>query len=539
MARNVPTKTVKQKNPEFSQDFLKCKYISKKWYNQIMKDIKNILAVINKNHKINDYDEKLLIKAWEFASVAHQSQKRLSGEEYVIHPIETAYILAKLDADTDTIIAGLLHDILEETEFTIDDIKSEFNSDIAHIVDGVTKIGSIQYSGIERYAENLRKMFLAMSKDIRIVIVKFADRLHNLKTLRYHKNPEKRYRIALESLEIYAPIAGRLGMYNIKEQMEDLSFKYVYPIEYKWTLNKFNSKIEEKTTSLNLTKKNIIKLLRQNKIQFSSVYGRKKRLYSLYLKLLKKDKDINKIYDLIALRIIAKNIGDCYSILGLIHNHYQPLNGRVKDYISQKKPNGYQSLHTTIFNENHNPVEIQIRTSQMDKSSEFGIASHWSYEDKTYKNLDVKNLKWIKDLIKFQGKIKDNKDYIKSIKLNTDIFKSRIFVFTPNNDVIDLPEGSTPIDFAYHIHTEIGNKCVSAKINNKIARLDTELKNGDMVEIITDKNRISPNPDWLNFIKTNSAKEKIKDSLAKKSDNKIDKVKKIIKQFRRWRKKKK
>ncbi|HNZ86330.1 MAG TPA: RelA/SpoT family protein [bacterium] len=500
-----------------------------------MRDIKDVLNLLKKNHNISNYNEKLLLKAWEFACVAHQGQKRLSGEEYITHPLETAYTLTKWKMNVDTVIAGLLHDVLEENAFTVDDIKSEFGSDIAQLVEGDTKIGTIKYSGAERYAENLRKMFIAMSKDIRVIIIRFADRLHNLKTLKYHKNQEKRYRIALESLEIYAPIAGRLGMYKIKEELEDLSFKYVYPVEYKWTIKQFKSQIGEKTLSLNQTKKNIIKILKENKVQFHSIYGRQKRLYSLYLKLLKKDKDINKIYDLIALRIIVKDIETCYSTLGIIHNHYQPLNGRVKDYISQKKPNGYQSLHTTVFNETHNPIEIQIRTAEMDNMAEFGIASHWSYEDKTYKNLENQNLDWIKDLVKWQGKIKNNRDYIKSIKLNTDIFKSRIFIFTPKNDVIDLPEGSTPIDFAYHIHTDIGNKCVSVKINNKIAKLDAELKNGDVVEIITDKNRIYPNPDWLNFVKTNTAKEKIKNSSLKEVNTT---TKRIITRLRRWKRRK-
>ena len=504
-----------------------------------MKEIEDIINVIKKSHDINIHDEELLTKAWEFACVAHQSQKRLSGEEYVIHPLETAYTLAKWNMNLNTIIAGLLHDIPEETEFTFDDIKSEFGEDIAHLVEGNTKISRIEYSGVERYAENLRKMFIAMSKDIRIIIIRFADRLHNLKTLRHHKSPEKRYRIALESLEIYAPIAGRLGMYNIKEQLEDLSFQYVYPAEYKWTINQLNSKIEERTISLTKTKKNITKLLRQNKIPFYSVSARKKRLYSLYQKLLRKNKDITKIYDLIAIRIITKTIGDCYSILGLIHNNFQPLNGRVKDYISQKKPNGYQSLHTSIFNEDHTPLEIQIRTQEMDEIAEFGIAAHWKYEQQKDKDIDLKNLEWIKDLVKWQNTIKNNKDYLKSIKLNTDIFNSRIFVFTPNNDVIDLPEGSTPIDFAYHIHTEIGNKCVSAKINNKIVKLNAELKNGDTVEIIIDKNRKLPNPDWLNFVKTNTAKEKIKDALSVHSTTTPERVKKMIKKFKEWRHKKK
>ncbi len=499
-----------------------------------MRDIQDVLNILKKNHNINDSDEKLLMKAWEFACVAHQSQKRLSGEEYIIHPLETAYTLSKWGMDLNTIIAGLLHDVPEESEFTIDDIKTEFGSDIAQLVEGDTKIGTIKYSGVERYAENLRKMFVAMSKDARVIIIRFADRLHNLKTLKYHKNPEKRYRIALESLEIYAPIAGRLGMYSIKEGLEDLSFKYVYPAEYKWVIKQFKSKIGENTISFDKTKSNIIKLLRKNKIDFYSVSGRKKKLYSLYQKLLRKNKDIGKIYDLMALRIITKSVGDCYSILGLIHNNYQPLNGRVKDYISQKKPNGYQSLHTTIFNEDHNPIEIQIRTQDMNKIAEFGIASHWIYEQQRYGYIK-KELDWIKDLIRWQEKIKDNKDYIKSIKLNTDIFKSRIFVFTPKNDVLDLPEGSTPIDFAYHIHTDIGDKCVSAKINNKIVRLDTELKNGDTIDIIIDKNRNTPNPDWLNFVKTNTAKEKIKNSLSKGATKRIEKMKKMITQFKKWR----
>lgn len=502
-----------------------------------MRDIKDVLNIIKKNHSINDSDEKLLMKAWEFACVAHQSQKRLSGEEYITHPLETAYTLSKWGMDLNTIIAGLLHDVPEESEFTIDDIKSEFGSDIAQLVEGDTKIGTIKYSGVERYAENLRKMFIAMSRDIRVIIIRFADRLHNLKTLKYHKNPEKRYRIALESLEIYAPIAGRLGMYSIKEQLEDLSFKYVYPAQHKWIIKQFKSKIGERTISFEKTKSNIIKLLKKNKIDFYSITGRRKKLYSLYQKLLRKNKDISKIYDLIALRIITKSIGDCYSILGLIHNNYQPLNGRVKDYISQKKPNGYQSLHTTIFNEDHNPLEVQIRTQDMNKIAEFGVASHWIYKQQKHGPID-KELDWIKDLIRWQEKIKDNKDYIKSIKLNTDIFNSRIFVFTPKNDVIDLPEGSTPIDFAYHIHTDIGNKCVSAKINNKIAKLDTELKNGDMIEIIIDKNRNNPNPDWINFVKTNTAKDKIKNSLSRGTSKRLEKLKKIITQFKTWRKEK-
>ena len=412
-----------------------------------LKTVEDIIQEIKKNNKTKKGELNIqpIIKAWEFASVAHQSQERLSGEEYIIHPIETAYFLAKMNMDMNTVIAGLLHDIPEETEFTISNIKEEFGQDVAKLVDGVTKISRIKYRGVERYAENLRRMFIAMSKDIRVIIIKFADRIHNLKTLKHHKNEKKQYRIALESLEIYAPIASRLGMYNIKEQMEDLSFPHVYPDQYEWTKKQLDSQIKARAKSLDKTKKKLINLLKQNNINFVDVYGRNKHLYSLYQKLLRKDKNIYEIYDLIALRVITKTSNDCYTVLGLIHNHWQPLNGKVKDYISQPKPNAYQSLHTTIFNEEHQPIEIQIRTPRMEEIAEFGVAAHWRYKEGAKLSADNKNLKWIKDLVKWQKTIKNNKDYLRSIKLNTDIFKSRIFIFTPKNDVINLPERATPL----------------------------------------------------------------------------------------------
>ena len=344
-----------------------------------MHTIEDIIKKVDENNKNEGLkiNTKPLIKAWEFASVVHQNQKRLSGEEYIIHPVETAYTLAKMDMDISTVIAGLLHDVPEETEFSISDIKDEFGAEIAQLVDGVTKIGKIKYRGVKRYAENLRKMFVAMSKDIRVIIIRFADRIHNLKTLHHHPSKEKQYRIALESLEIYAPIASRLGMYKFKEQIEDLSFPFVYPDEYSWTQQKIQNQVKKRTKSLNKIKGDLQSLLNKHNIQHRDIYGRKKHTYSTYKKLLRKDKDIYNIYDLIALRIIARTINDCYSILGIIHNHWQPLNGRVKDYISQSKPNGYQSLHTTIFDENHQPVEIQIRTQRMERIAELGIAAHW------------------------------------------------------------------------------------------------------------------------------------------------------------------
>lgn len=502
-----------------------------------MHTIEDIIKKVKQNNKKEKVKINVqpLIKAWEFASVAHQNQKRLSGEEYIIHPVETAYTLAKMDIDINTVVAGLLHDIPEETEFSITNIKEEFGPEIAKLVDGVTKIGKIKYRGVKRYAENLRKMFVAMSKDIRVIIIRFADRIHNLETLHYHPSKEKQYRIALESLEIYAPIAGRLGMYKFKERIEDLSFPYVYPDEYSWTANKIKNQIESRTKSLNKIKNDLKKILDKNNIEYRDLYGRPKHIYSTYKKLLRKDKDIYNIYDLIALRIIARTINDCYSILGIIHNNWQPLNGRVKDYISQPKPNGYQSLHTTILDENHNPIEIQIRTQRMDRIAEFGIAAHWRYKEGRKIAINKKDFTWIDDLVRWQKRMKNKKNYLKYIKLNTDIFKSRIFVFTPKNDVIDLPENSTAIDFAYHIHTEIGNKCVGVKINDKMSKVDTELKNGDFVEILTDKNRKEPNPDWLNFVKTNTAKDKIRSALLHSKNKKISSFRHdIVKKFNKY-----
>lgn len=497
----------------------------------MIRTIENIIKIYTENNQDIDQEQlskdiALIVRVWEFANIAHKNQKRLSGDDYVTHSLETALTLTKMNLDVVTICAGLLHDVPEESEFTINDIKKEFGEEIAKIVEGDTKIGTIKYRGEERYAENLRKMFMAMSKDVRVILVRFADRIHNLKTLQYHEKEEKRRRIALESLEIYAPIAGRLGMYKIKEQIEDLSFKYVYPEECTWTIKELHSQVIERAKSLKKTKKNLINLLHKNNIDFVRVYGRKKRLYPLYQKLLRKNKDITKIYDLIALRIIAKNPEDCYLILGIIHNNWEPLNGRVKDYIAQPKPNGYQSIHTTVYNESHNLIEIQIRTEDMDKKAEFGIAAHWIYKENKKINLKDKKFAWIKDIIKWQEKIKDNRDYLKNITLGTDLFKTKIFVFTPKNDVIELPEKSTPIDFAYHIHTDIGNKCIGVRINNKMAKLDTQLANGDIVEILVDKKRILPNPEWLNIAQTNTAREKIRHSLSHSGIS-------ILKRFRR------
>ncbi len=452
-------------------------------------------------------DIDLITLAYDYASDAHKGQTRASGEPYIIHPLHTAYNLAKMRLDQTTVIAGLLHDIPEDTNILIEDIDKNFGREVAKLVSGVTKLGHIKYRGLERYAENLRKMFIAMAEDIRVVFIKFADRLHNLETLQYLP-PEKQKRIALESLEIYAPIANRLGMNEIRHQLEDLSFKILSPDEYEWVLSL--KKDPEKVTLKNLekVKKKILKELHENNIKTIAIIGRQKRIYSLYKKLLKKDRDINRIYDLIALRLILPSIADCYKTMGMIHSHWRPVPGRIKDYIAVPKPNGYRSLHTTIFADNGQIVEIQLRTPEMHEQAEYGIAAHWHYKEKGSVKLPPEQLKWINEILKVQKKITNNEEYLKEIKL--DIFSDFIYVFTPKGDVIELPENATPIDFAYRVHTYVGNHCTGAKVNDHIVQLDTSLKSGDVVEIIVDKNRKGPSEDWLNFVKTRSAREHIK-----------------------------
>lgn len=471
--------------------------------------IKDLLKKIKEINPRADLD--LMRLAYDYAQEAHQGKKRLSGEGYIQHPLATAYTLAEWGLDEKIIIAGLLHDVPEDTTKTIKDIEDNFGKEIASLVAGITKLGKIKYRGMQRYLENLRRMFLAMAEDIRIILIKFADRMHNLKTLDALPK-EKQKRIALETLEIYAPIANRLGMGEIKGILEDLSFPYVLPKEYRWLSKEVKKRFRQKEKYLEQVKKTVLRILSKESIKAISIHGRAKHLYSLYNKLLEKDMDFKKIYDLVALRIIVPTVSDCYSALGIIHKHWKPLKGRIKDYIATPKPNGYQSLHTTVFCLEGKVVEFQIRTPAMHEFAEFGIASHWHYSEskkpKSGSRIPVENLSWIQDLVKIQKEIKDKKQYLESIKI--DIFQNRIFVFTPKGDVIDLPEDSTPVDFAYHIHTDIGNKCIGARINEKMESLDTRLRSGDMVEIIIDKNRKRPSTDWLEFIKTHQAREKIR-----------------------------
>ncbi len=458
-------------------------------------------------------DLKILEKAYKFAEEAHQNQKRKNNQDYFKHPLATAQTLAELKLDLATICAGLLHDIPEETSYSLQEIEKEFGKEIGFLVAGVTKLGKLKYRGLERYAENLRKMFVAIAKDIRIILIKFADRLDNLKTLDALAK-EKQFRIAKESLEIYAPIANRLGMGQLRGELEDLSFRYVYPKEYNWVLNLIKSRYEKRKEYIDEIKIEIIKILKEAKIKFLDIHSRVKHFYSLYKKLLSYDKDLDKVYDLVALRIIVSQLEDCYAALGVIHQKWKPLKGRIKDYISQPKPNGYQSLHTTVFGPKGEIFEIQIRTPEMHQKAEFGIASHWYYTESNKRDaLSPIKISWIKEIIDWEKEIKDNEEFLEKLKI--DLFQNRIFVFTPKGDVLNLPEGATPIDFAYHIHSDLGNQCVGALINDKIASLDTLLKNGDMVKILVDKNRKGPSPNWLNFTKSLNVRAKIRHFLSK------------------------
>lgn len=470
-------------------------------------DLKEILVM-----NYSEEDMRVLIKAFHFASEAHRGQKRRTGEDYIYHAIATAYNLAQMKMDMPTIAAGLLHDVPEDTDFSFEDIKRSFGTEIYNLVHGVTKLGTLKYRGMERYAENLRKMFMAMSQDLRVIIIKLADRLHNMETLDGVRE-EKRLRIARETLEIFAPIANRMGMFRIKSRLEDLAFPYVYPDEYKWTMQTTKQRIEAETKYIDKIKKNTQKELAKNSVETIQITARVKTLYSLYKKLLRKGKDVNKIYDLIALRIVVKDIADCYNVLGIIHKKWTPLKGRVKDYIAQPKPNGYRSLHTSVFTDFGKIAEIQIRTKEMDDEAEFGVAAHSQYKEIGILGKRKKHPKWLQNLMEIQKTITDNTEFIKHIK--NDLFKNQIFVFTPDGDVVELPENSTPLDFAYYIHTDIGNKCVGAKANDQMISLDTPLKSGDVVEIIKDKNRKMPNPDWLNIVVTSMAKSKIKAQLKK------------------------
>lgn len=481
--------------------------------------IDQVIEKVKKNNPKADTDQ--LILAFDFANEAHKGQKRKSGEPYIQHSLHTAFLLAQIKADLSTVTAGILHDVPEDTDRTLEEIKKEFGYEIYTLVKGITKLSKIKYRGVERYKENLRKMFLAMANDLRVILIKFCDRLHNLRTLDALPE-EKRLRVAQETLEIYAPIAGLLGIWRLKWQMEEICFRYLYPEEYKKLEYKYEiEKKVERNQYINKIKKILGEKLNKINIEHT-INGRFKHLYSIYKKMQDKNRKFDEIYDVFALRIITDSVENCYKILGIIHTIWKPKPNRIKDYIAVPKPNGYRSLHTTVFGPEGKATEFQIRTQEMDDESHYGIAAHWYYKQKN-KSGQEKKPKWVEEILEAQRAAKDTNEFIDKIKF--DVFQDRIFVFSPKGDVFELPKEATPVDFAYAVHTEIGNKAVGALVNDKIATLDQILKNGDIVEIITEKNKKSPSKDWLKFVKTSRAREKIKQNIRK---NPLDNFKKFI-----------
>ena len=472
-------------------------------------------------------EEQAQIKqAYDFAAAAHAGQKRKSGAPYITHPLATAQRLAEMGIDSQSVAAALLHDVCEDTKHTIEEVRKIFGETIAFLVEGVTKLDKVRYRGNARSAESLRKMFLAIAEDIRIVLIKLVDRLNNMETLEFLP-PEKQKRIALETLEIYAPLAYRLGIGELKGQLEDLAFKYVYPEQHEWLSKTLREHFASRHDYIERLKPIVAQELAKEGITFRDMHARAKHAYSLYRKLLKYDMDVDKVYDLLAIRIIVETIEDCYATLGIVHKFWKPVPGLVKDYISLPKPNGYRSLHTTVFGPEGRTIEFQIRTQEMHDEAENGIAAHWAYAEKkgtqSYAKRDAsfaphKELAWIQQLREWQKDFDKPDEFLEALKI--DFFKNRIFVLTPKGDVIDLPEGATAVDAAYQIHSDIGDTAVGARVNGKMVALDYPLKNREVIEIITQKNK-KPNRDWLAFVKTAGARQKINSFLKKTQEQSL------------------
>ncbi len=492
--------------------------------NERMDEFLRTLLKINPN-----YDSELLKRAYLKAEQIHIGQKRKSGEDYVIHPMAVAVILADLGMDENTLVAGLLHDAVEDTPYTLENMKDEFGEEVALLVDGVTKLGSLVFeSKEERQAENLRKMFLAMSKDIRVLIIKLADRLHNLRTINY-MDQNQIIEKCKETLEIYAPLASRLGIYTMKFELEDIALKELEPETYYDLVKQVNVKKAQREENINTVIENIKTGLDNLGIRYE-IKGRNKHFYSIYKKMKYQDKQLDEIFDLTAIRIIVDTVKDCYAVLGLVHTRWKPIPGRFKDYIAMPKTNRYQSLHTTVIGDDGNPFEIQIRTIEMHKIAEYGIAAHWKYKEGIEEDKEEGKLAWLRQTLEWQQDLNDSKEFMETVKV--DLFSNQVFVFTPKGDVIELPAGSTPLDFAFKIHTAIGAKCVGAKVNGKMVPIDYILKNGEIIEIVTSSNSKGPSIDWLRIVKSNAARNKIRSYLKKenKSDN-IEKGKDMLEKY--------
>ena len=475
--------------------------------------------------KINPkYNAEFVGKAFETGQTLHDGQLRKSGEPYFIHPIEVALILAKLGMDEETIIGGLLHDVVEDTEYTREELVNDFNEDIALLVDGVTKLGSIKFESKEEVqAENFRKLFLAMSKDIRVLIIKLADRLHNMRTIQFMK-PHKIEEKCRETLEIYAPLASRLGISAIKFEYEDIALRFLHPEEFADLQKKVSLRKSQREETINEVIDEIKESLDDMDLNYE-IYGRAKHFYSIYKKMKNQDKQIDEIFDLIAVRVLVDSVKDCYSVLGIVHTMWTPIPGRFKDYIAMPKPNMYQSLHTTVIGDNGEPFEIQIRTHEMHEIAEYGIAAHWKYKEgntsKSASNDEMK-LAWLRQSIEWQKDLADPKEFLETMKM--DLFATQVFIFTPRGDLFELPAGSTPLDFAFKVHSAVGCKCVGAKVNGKMVTIDHTLQNGDIVEIVTSANAAGPSVDWLKIAKTSNARNKIRQWL--KKENKSDTIEK-------------
>ena len=498
---------------------------------------KELINSVLKYHPSTDIS--MIEKAYKVASEAHEGQKRKSGEPYIIHPLCVAIILADLELDKETIVAGLLHDAVEDTWMTYEEVEKEFGSEVALLVDGVTKLGQLSYSAdkVEVQAENLRKMFLAMAKDIRVILIKLADRLHNMRTLQYMR-PEKQQEKARETMDIYAPIAMRLGISKIKVELDDLSLKYLKPDVYYDLVHKVALRKSEREQFVGAIVKEVKKHMDDANIK-AQVDGRVKHFFSIYKKMVNQDKTIDQIYDLFAVRILVDTVKDCYAALGVIHEMYKPIPGRFKDYIAMPKPNMYQSLHTTLIGPNGQPFEIQIRTYEMHRTAEYGIAAHWKYKESSDGKAPVgkseeEKLNWLRQILEWQRDMSDNKEFMSLLKNDLDLFADSVYCFTPQGDVKTLPSGSTPVDFAYSVHSAVGNKMVGARVNGKLVPIEYEIKNGDRIEIITSQNSQGPSRDWLKRVKSTQAKNKINQWFKKelKEDN-ILKGKEMLAQYAR------